>query len=79
MADLMLRPWDTRRMPVTAHLTVLAPLPALGGRPPGDGQAAPAAVPSDADAATVDGAPITPGQMILFGWGVAATKAEEAA
>lgn len=28
-ADLMLRPWDTSRVPVTAHLTVLAPLPAL--------------------------------------------------
>jgi hypothetical protein len=32
-ADLALRPWDTSRPPVTAHLTVLAPLPALQQRP----------------------------------------------
>ena len=29
LSDLTLRPWDTSRPPVTAHLTVLAPLPAL--------------------------------------------------
>jgi hypothetical protein len=32
-ADLVLRPWDTSRPPVTAHLTVLAPLGALQLRP----------------------------------------------
>ena len=29
LADLVLRPWDTRRPPVTAHMTVVAPLPSL--------------------------------------------------
>jgi hypothetical protein len=33
MADLILRPWDTSRPPVTAVLDVVAPLPSL--RPPG--------------------------------------------
>lgn len=33
LADLSLRPWDTSRPPVTAHLTVLAPLPTLQQRP----------------------------------------------
>jgi hypothetical protein len=33
MADLILRPWDTSRPPVTAVLDVIAPLPSL--RPPG--------------------------------------------
>jgi hypothetical protein len=32
LADLALRPWDTSRPPVTAQLTVLAPLPALQQR-----------------------------------------------
>ncbi|MCZ2848895.1 HNH endonuclease signature motif containing protein [Modestobacter sp. VKM Ac-2978] len=40
MADLILRPWDTSREPVTAHLHVQAPLPALHTRPT-DGRAAP--------------------------------------
>jgi hypothetical protein len=62
MADLILRPWDTTREPVTAHLQVLAPLPVLFQRPPGDDRA-PAALPTDADTATVDGAPITAGQL----------------
>jgi len=31
--DFLLRPWDASRPPVTAHLTVLAPLPALQLRP----------------------------------------------
>jgi hypothetical protein len=61
LADLILRPWDTSREPVTAHLTVLAPLPVLGNRPVS--AAARAALPTDADAATVDGAPITVGQL----------------
>ncbi|MCZ2816055.1 hypothetical protein [Modestobacter sp. VKM Ac-2984] len=114
MADLILRPWDTSREPVTAHLTVLAPLPALHTRPlsdrtapgggdvapgggnvapgggdvapgggdvaPGGGDVAPGggdvategrtlpgqshvAPCDDRDAATVDGAPITAGQL----------------
>jgi hypothetical protein len=29
-ADLILRPWDTSREPVTAHLQLVAPLPAMG-------------------------------------------------
>jgi hypothetical protein len=48
LADLILRPWDTSRPPVTADLTVLAPLPTL--RP------APGADPEPAD---VGGEPIT--------------------
>ena len=41
LADLILRPWDTSRPPVTADLTVLAPLPTLrdgveGGTEPAD-------------------------------------------
>ncbi|WP_222265030.1 hypothetical protein [Modestobacter marinus] len=67
LAELVLRPWDTSREPVTAHLTVLAPLPALDARrPAGPGRGAGAgggeggaglSVPTDADAASVDGAP----------------------
>jgi hypothetical protein len=63
MADLILRPWDTSREPVTAHLHVQAPLPALHTRPTAEGAQAPAGVPTDADAATVEGAPITAGQL----------------
>jgi len=59
MADLILRPWDTSREPVTAHLTVLAPLPGLHSRP----VAEPCGVPTAEDTATVDGAPITAGQL----------------
>jgi len=50
LADLILRPWDTSREPVTAHLTVLAPLAGLAGDAGGD-------------AATVDGSPITAPQL----------------
>ena len=61
LADLVLRPWDTSREPVTAHLQVLAPLPGFGGgAAPAAGTAA---APSDADTATVGGAPITAGQL----------------
>ncbi|WP_222264145.1 HNH endonuclease signature motif containing protein [Modestobacter marinus] len=73
LAELVLRPWDTSREPVTAHLTVLAPLPALDARrPAGPGRGAGAgggeggaglSVPTDADPASVDGAPITAGQL----------------
>ncbi|WP_369139531.1 HNH endonuclease [Modestobacter versicolor] len=60
MADLILRPWDTSREPVTAHLRVIAPLPVLGDqREPG----ADVRVPTDDDAASVEGAPITAGQL----------------
>nr|WP_246405782.1 HNH endonuclease signature motif containing protein [Modestobacter versicolor] len=48
LADLVLRPWDTSREPVTAHLTLLAPLPDQ---------------PGDTDAASVDGTPITARQL----------------
>ena len=61
LADLILRPWDTSREPVTAHLEVRAPLPTLTNRPAeGDARAA---APTDEDAASVDGAPITAGQL----------------
>jgi hypothetical protein len=60
MADLILRPWDTSREPVTAHVTVLAPLPVLGDGPAGGGGFG---VPTAQDAASVDGAPITAGQL----------------
>jgi hypothetical protein len=59
LADLVLRPWDTSRDPVTAHLTVLAPLPGLHPRP----IAEPFGIPTGEDTATVDGAPITAGQL----------------
>jgi hypothetical protein len=59
VADLILRPWDTSREPVTAHLTVLAPLPGLHPRP----VAEPCGVPTAEDTATVEGAPITAGQL----------------
>jgi len=57
-ADLILRPWDTSREPVTAQLTVLAPLPALTRA-----TVTASAPVDDRDAATVDGAPITHGQL----------------
>ncbi len=60
LADLLLRPWDTSREPVTAHLTVVAPLDALaphvfltGGTP------TPASLARPAPIAEVDGEPIT--------------------
>ena len=56
LADLVLRPWDTSRPPVTAALTVLAPLTALspsGTVPSSRPGADPAAV------GEVDGEPIT--------------------
>jgi hypothetical protein len=59
MADLILRPWDTSRPPVTAHVTVIAPLPVLHQQPAGQ----PCTVPTAEDAATVDGAPITARQL----------------
>ena len=61
LADLVLRPWDVTRPPVTAHLTVLAPLPVLRHGPaPGQSKTA---APTDTDAASVDGLPITAGQL----------------
>ena len=60
LAELILRPWDTSREPVTARLTVLAPLPA-GASGGGGGGGFP--VPGAEDAASVDGAPITAGQL----------------
>jgi hypothetical protein len=55
LADLVLRPWDTSRPPVTAHLTVSAPLPALRPSTTVAGQARPTA--------EVDGEPITAGAL----------------
>jgi hypothetical protein len=52
MADLILRPWDTTRPPVTATLDVLAPLPSL--RPPMPGDTLQAQAPGE-----VNGQPIT--------------------
>ncbi|NEK93068.1 HNH endonuclease [Modestobacter muralis] len=79
LSDLIRRPWDTSRAPVTAHLQVIAPLGAVGGhsrpsptttpddpdeRPTaGTGRARSAGVPTDEDAASVDGAPITHQQL----------------
>ncbi|MFQ1002911.1 HNH endonuclease signature motif containing protein [Modestobacter sp. SSW1-42] len=65
LSDLVLRPWDTSRAPVTAHLQLIAPLPAMGGRPTAHDDTPPraAAVPTDEDAASVDGAPITHQQL----------------
>ena len=48
LCDLVTRPWDTTRPPVTAHLTVHAPLPTLH-----------AGAPTAAPTAEVDGQPIT--------------------
>lgn len=48
-ADLMLRPWDTSREPVTAHLTVVAPIGSLSGCGAGHVE----------DGGSVDGHPIT--------------------
>jgi hypothetical protein len=49
--DLVTRPWDESRPPVTAHLTVLAPLDALTG--------AAAGADGPVEAAQLDGQPIT--------------------
>ncbi|MBM7807157.1 hypothetical protein JOD57_002994 [Geodermatophilus bullaregiensis] len=49
LADLIQRPWDTSRPPVTAHLQLIAGLDALAGRSPEPGE--------------VDGLPITIGQV----------------
>ncbi len=64
-ADLILRPWDTSRPPVTAHLTVLAPLSALGEAQTAAGPGAPAAGADDRveECGTVDGRPITAAQL----------------
>jgi hypothetical protein len=62
LADLILRPWDTSRPPVTAHLQLVAPLPASDGGA-FDGGDAGGRVPTDTDSATVNGAPITAGQL----------------
>ncbi|TFV53296.1 HNH endonuclease signature motif containing protein [Blastococcus sp. TF02A_35] len=53
-AALVLRPWDTSRPAMTGHVTVVAPLSAL--RPEG-------AAPDDERGPSVDGAPVTAGQV----------------
>jgi hypothetical protein len=55
LADLVLRPWDTSRPPVTAILQVSAPLPALQPIVIGPGEVAPTG--------EVDGEPITAGAL----------------
>jgi hypothetical protein len=52
LADLVLRPWDTSRPPVTAHVDVVAPLPTLSG-PMG----------APAEPGEVSGHPITAAQL----------------
>jgi hypothetical protein len=65
LADLVLRPWDDSRPPVTAGVTVVAPLPTLtlspcdhpaGTLPPSTGG-------DPVDPGEVDGHPITAGQL----------------
>ena len=64
LADLVLRPWDTSRPPVTAHVTVLAPLDALTGRAAGWHAASPFARPGTAaPVGEVNGQPITAGHL----------------
>jgi hypothetical protein len=64
LADLALRPWDTSRPPVTAHVTVLAPLDALTGRAAAWHGASPFARPGPAaPVGEVDGRPITASQL----------------
>jgi hypothetical protein len=55
LTDLVLRPWDTSRPPVTASLTVFAPLPALRPTVTVGAQAAPTA--------ELNGEPITAGAL----------------
>jgi hypothetical protein len=52
LADLVLRPWDASRPPVTAHVTVVAPLPTLNGP-----------VRAPVEPGEVDGQPITANQL----------------
>jgi hypothetical protein len=54
LADLVLRPWDNSRPPVTAAITVVAPLPTLA-RPSSD--------PAAASPASVDALPLAPGEV----------------
>jgi hypothetical protein len=54
LSDLVLRPWDTSREPVTAHLTVVAP---VGGLSPSGALCGPVAP------AEVNGQPITAAQL----------------
>jgi hypothetical protein len=64
LADLVLRPWDTSRAPVSAHVTVLAPLDALTGRAAAWHAASPFAAPGTAaPVGEVDGQPITAAQL----------------
>jgi len=72
LEDLVLRPWDTSRPPVTATLTVFAPLGALTHHPAGPAAAADGAGDGDGEAvpagvlwppAELGGAPITAAQL----------------
>jgi hypothetical protein len=59
LADLVLRPWDTRRPPMTAHVTVVAPLPSLRNASADSAGAAGDVHPGSGPAGVVDGQPIT--------------------
>jgi hypothetical protein len=66
LADLVLRPWDSSRPPVTAHLQVLAPLDALRAAAAGHDACAVAHHPDHhhgAHGVEVDGQPITAAQL----------------
>ena len=65
LTDLVLRPWDTSREPVTAHLTVLAPLGGLAAYPPGPDAGRPDSPTGtdDGQVGRVDGLPVTAQQL----------------
>src|SRR4029450_209701 len=73
LADLVLRPWDTSRPPVTAHVTILAPLGTVQAGAAGHDACAvghlpsPDLPPSDgcgrSEPAEMNGQPITAGQL----------------
>ncbi|MSW65228.1 MAG: DUF222 domain-containing protein, partial [Actinobacteria bacterium] len=65
LADLVLRPWDTSRPPVTAHITIHAPLPALVPPQPGADPGPPTgtSAPSDGPAGEDGAGPSQPGTV----------------
>jgi hypothetical protein len=63
LGDLVLRPWDVTRPPVTAHVTVLAPLDTLSAGAAGHDACAVAHLAHDVEPAEVDGQAITAGHL----------------
>jgi hypothetical protein len=65
LADLVLRPWDDSRPPVTATLTVTAPLPTLtrASRSHPTSSVPPSSHPDPVEPGDVDGHPITAAQL----------------